>query len=328
MRGYLKCYYGYKNRWDELLLFGVLDWIKNHTPVTQLDIQVGDVHWMKKRAKMHKEELNTIGLQLSYIDKNSAWSTAKSYDNYFFGGGEVINDQDSYVLPPKASRKQYIYYFLSKFFTRSGRNYFLQYRNVIRHGQFFLLWGIGKPYKRTTKQLYKKLLTKAKGIITRDTTSYQIALGYNPHTTLYHDFSQYMIQLFRVVWSAYNPSYPADSYILINAQDHTRSDKTLIDIQAFVHAHPDKIPVYFPCDMQDDDKYFAVLSQYIPDLQQYDWTKQTVMQTIALFAHAHAGIGSRLHFLYPLHSFGKTYTSTATKDKVAKLLSPTPIDAL
>jgi hypothetical protein len=80
--------------------------------------------------------------------------------------------------------------------------------------------------------------------------------------------------------------------------------------------------------MQDDDKYFAVLSQYIPDLQQYDWTKQTVMQTIALFAHAHAGIGSRLHFLYPLHSFGKTYTSTATKDKVAKLLSPTPIDAL
>jgi hypothetical protein len=102
----------------------------------------------------------------------------------------------------------------------------------------------------------------------------------------------------------------------------------LVAIQAFVDTHPDKTPVFFPCDMQDDRKYFDILATYISWLQLYDWTQYSVQETLTLFAHTAWWIGSRLHFLYPLHSFGKPYTSTATKDKVAKLLSPTPIDVL
>lgn len=328
MRGYLKCYYGYKNRWDELLFFGVLDWIKNHTPVTHIDIESGDVHWMQTWTNKHTDILENIGLSYTIIDKDLEDSKWKKYDLYFFGGGEVINDQDSYILPAKQLLQQYCYYFLSKFFTRSGWNYYLQYRKIIQSGAFFLLWGIGKPYKYTTKKLYTKLLPKAKGIITRDTTSYQLALSYNPHSTLYHDFSQYMIDQFRSDPQQSHVLFATDSYILINAQDHTRSDKTLLAIQTFVQAHPDKTPVFFPCDMHDDSKHFDVLAASIPGLQLYDWTQYSVYETLALFAHTSWGIGSRLHFLYPLHSFGKNYTSTATKDKVAKLLSPTPIDVV
>lgn len=328
MHGYLKCYYGYKNRWDELLFFGVLDWIKKHTQVTHIDIESGDVQWMKKRADKHQEVLKSIGLHYTFVDKNSKDLGWKKYDLYFFGWGEVINDQDGYILPRNPSIKQYCYSFLSKFFTRSGRNYYLQYRKIIDSWAFFLLWWIGKPYKVTTKVLYHALLSKAKGIVTRDITSYQLALSYNPHATLYHDFSHYMIDLFRNNTKQALPPFDPDTYILINAQDHTWSDKALHAIQTFVHEHPNKIPVYFPCDMQDDRKYFDILATHIPWLQLYDWTQYSVAETLALFAQTSWGIGSRLHFLYPLHNFGKQYTSTATKDKVAKLLSPTPIDVV
>lgn len=323
MRWYLKCYYGYKNRWDELLFFGVLDWIKNHTPVTHMDIESGDVQWMESRASMHQDTLKSIWLDCTFVDKKSL-----NIDLYFFGWGEVINDQDKYILPKNPSLKNYCYAFLSNFFTRSGRNYYLKYRRIIHTWKFFLLWGIGKPYKITSKLLYSMFFPKAKGIVTRDVTSYQLALSYNTHSTLYHDFSQYMIGKFRKNSQNRHPLFKPDSYILINAQDHTWSEKTLSDIQAFVQAHPDKTPVFFPCDMQDDANYFAILLAHIPWLQLYDWTQYTVFETLGLFAGATAGIGSRLHFLYPLHSFGKRYSSTATKDKVAKLLSPTPIDVI
>jgi len=95
-------------------------------------------------------------------------------------------------------------------------------------------------------------------------TSYTLALSYNAHSTLYHDFSQYMIEQFRTKSNDSKLLFPADSYILINAQDHTRSEKTLSAIQSFVAIHPDKVPVFFPCDMQDDEKYFTILSAYIP----------------------------------------------------------------
>jgi len=346
MRWFLKCYYGYKNRWDELLFFGVLDWIKNNTTVEHITIEAWDVNRMQTWCQRHKEILDTIGLEYSiiwinwnvipasepgsstdYLDSGSSpeWH---NYDLYFFGGWEVVSDQDSYKLPKKPSLKQYLIYIASKRFTRSGWNYYIKYHNYIAAGKHILLWGIGKPYKTTTKILYNILLPKASQIITRDATSYHLAQKYNPKTELYHDFSQYMIDYFRSHKPQKQSIFPPDSYILINTQDHTRSDKTLIDIQRFVDKYPDKKAVYFPCDMQDDGKYFAILQTYIPWLELYDRTKYSVMETLKLFAQSVAWIGSRLHFLYPLHSFGKPYTSTATKDKVAKLLSPTPIDAV
>jgi len=93
-----------------------------------------------------------------------------------------------------------------------------------------------------------------------------------------------MIEQFRNSTKQVLSPFDTDSYILINAQEHTRSDKTLSAIQAFVDAHPGKVPVYFPCDMFDDSRYFAILQNHIPSLQLYDWTQYTVFETLALFA--------------------------------------------
>jgi hypothetical protein len=72
-----------------------------------------------------------------------------------------------------------------------------------------------------------------------------------------------MLQKFQDATQDISTVFPPDSYILINVQDHTRSDKTLTSLQSFVAANPDKTPVYFPCDMHDDMYYFNILAQHI-----------------------------------------------------------------
>lgn len=327
MHWFLKCYYGYKNWWDELLFFGVIDWIKNNTNVTNLTIEVGDKEWMQQWYQRHQTIIDDIGVVCTFVLK---WDSCQLANDclYFFGWGEVINDQDSYTLPKKPSKKQILLSFLSKFFTRSGWNYYLQYWKIIQKKQFFLLGGIWNPYKLTTKALYTIFLSKAKKIVTRDSTSQQIALSYNKNSVLYHDFSDYILERFRQDGNKERIKFSPNSYILINTQEHSRSKNTIEKIIAFVQWHSNKIPVYFPCDAHSDTKYFTMLQSYIPWLQLYDRTQYSVYETLTLFANATAGIGSRLHFLYPLHSFGKQYTTTTTKDKVAKLLSPTPIHAV
>ena len=327
MYWFLKCYYGYKNRWDELLFFGVLAWIKKNTNVTHLMIEVGDKWWMSQRCSRHQNIIQDIWITYELVETSDTYVLPKD-SGYFFGGWEVVNDQDTYILPSHPTIKQRMIWFLSHFFTRSWWNYYISYRNVVRKWQFFLLWGIGKPYKYTTKFLYKHFLSKANTIVSRDATSQHIASQYNKNSLLHNDFSNYAIDLFRQKKENLPSIIDPDAYILINAQSHARSEETIAKILSFVAQHPNKTPIYFPCDYTDDMKYFTLLQEKIVGLQIYDWTQYSVYETLALFANASAGIGSRLHFLYPLHSFGKSYTTTTTKDKVAKLLSPSPIHAV
>lgn len=45
----MKCFYGFGNLGDELLFWGVLDFIDTNYPtITQLTVEVGDVQWMQE----------------------------------------------------------------------------------------------------------------------------------------------------------------------------------------------------------------------------------------------------------------------------------------
>lgn len=184
-----------------------------------------------------------------------------------------------YVLPSSPSLKNYVLRLLSKRRTRSGWNYFFRYFIPIQQGKFYLLGGIGKPYKWLTKLLYRLLLPKAKGIITRDTTSYSYAKKYNAHAKQYHDFSEYMIQKYKKSHTKMKPN-EAKSYILINCQSHNRSAKIQQAIQTFCAANPHDIPLYFPCDMADDMTYYKILQKDIPSLQLYDRTIHSLDETL------------------------------------------------
>jgi|GEM_PF-4609151 len=54
MKALLKCYYGYQNRGDELLFWGVVQYVFDHNhDLTHLDVEVGDVSWMTRRCEMN-----------------------------------------------------------------------------------------------------------------------------------------------------------------------------------------------------------------------------------------------------------------------------------
>lgn len=70
--GYLKCYYGYKNFGDELLVFGVINRIFSTYPTIQkLYIEVGDKERFDSRMDKNSHYLDIKLCKLESIQKNN-----------------------------------------------------------------------------------------------------------------------------------------------------------------------------------------------------------------------------------------------------------------
>ena len=178
MNWLLKCYYGYKNRWDELLFFGVVDYLSTHFDIDELFVEVGDKKRMDKRLQRNSMFVNsatTVTLVTSQERKeyekkqNNNQQRQKSTKIVkFFGWGEIFNDDISYQRAEIKSRKWLIYYLAALLFARTGRNYYITYWKDISRWLFVLLGWIGKPRKLTTQLLYSVMLPKAQSIIARE----------------------------------------------------------------------------------------------------------------------------------------------------------------
>lgn len=119
--GFLKCYYGYKNFGDELLLFGVLQKIQELQRIDHLIIEVGDKIWMDHRLTSNTALFAFCSFTIQTVQRGLYPKSLICNTVKFFGGGEVINDQDKYV------GKNILKKIFFAFFARSGRNYLLQY---------------------------------------------------------------------------------------------------------------------------------------------------------------------------------------------------------
>lgn len=321
---FLKCYYGYKNFGDELLLFGVLDWIHQHQIIDVLYIEVWDEirmqHWLDRNITRHDQLWFQIKLlQIGTYDKELIRGAIK-----FFGGGEVINDQDAYISQHNNPIIKNITNIVGKYFARSWRNYFLKYFPDIRRGNFYLLGGIGKPYRQTTRLLYAMMLPRARHIVARDDESFAIAWQYTTRVTLASDFSLPVLHYFANQKTAPGTAKTSpDQYVLCNATPHLATKSWLPELERFCQ-HRKTVPKFFmPCDIENDMPLYAKLQKHIPDLKLYNWTNHTLDETLQLFRDTQAGCGARLHFLYPLKVFHKPREVIVYKDKVRKLiLSP------
>ncbi len=70
--GYLKCYYGYKNFGDEILVFGVINRIFAHYPtIEKLYIEVGDKKRFDGRIDKNRHYLDIDLCKLESIQKNN-----------------------------------------------------------------------------------------------------------------------------------------------------------------------------------------------------------------------------------------------------------------
>lgn len=309
-QAYLKWYYGYKNFWDELLFFGVVDRIFSQYPeIQELVVEVGNKTWMEYWVKKnHNEYLpKDMYKKISFVEIKQhrrkrlthflSFLGFGKYRSYFkfFGWGEVLSDERS--------------------FPHDGRNIPLLFFSTVRKKRFMLLGGIWSPKKKRTKLLYKLLLPRAKGIITREQTSYKTALKRNRLVTIYQDFSQNIVANINC-----KKSKESDSYVLINCNLKSRNTQAKHDIIDFCQTHAEHKKIFFPCDMNDDIYCFADLQQDIPDLEMYDWTKHSLQDSLCLFKFAKAAIWARLHFLLPLKLYKKDFTAIRYAEKISKMI--------
>lgn len=331
--GYLKGYYGYQNFGDELLLFGVLQHIAQHIPIRKLYIEAGDKARLENRLRKNKQHRHQLPytIQIVQIHKHTKQMMESSVK--IFGGGEVLNDEDSYTVTDH-SIKEYILKLASRIFTRSGWNYFIRFFSDIRHRNFYILGGIGKPHKLSTKLLYKILLPRARHIRVRDKESFDIATRYTSHATLINDFSTSILQAFqssntmthqhpRDTSSAKNISAwnQQNSYIVCNISSHVASTVYFDKLMKVSEQYHDSKQLFFPCDMHDDYKLWHKLKMIIPRLKLYNRTEHSLNHSLQILYNASYGIGSRLHFLYPLKIFDVPLQAIVYKHKVHKIIN-------
>lgn len=166
----LKCYYGYRNRWDELLMMGVIDYLFDHYDLTHLDVEVGDREWITRRCELNNDRRQQHSHRVSFVitRKFSMWTA--HYDMIFAGGGEVLAAH-------------------TRDFWRAWVNYLALFRRWIWSGRVVRLGGIETPTARYSKILYRMMLPFAHQIVCRERTSYDLALQYTDKAVLYHDWA-------------------------------------------------------------------------------------------------------------------------------------------
>jgi vesicle coat complex subunit len=77
---------------------------------------------------------------------------------------------------------------------------------------------------------------------------------------------------------------------MININKQSVEKENLQKIIEFCEQYPDHKKIFFPCDMNDDKFCFSTIKKYISDIEMYDWTKHSLMDSLSLFFNADGGI--------------------------------------
>ena len=326
MRWFLKCFYWYRNLWDELLFWWILDYIDTaYTTVDELTIEVADVEWMQTRWTRNSGFLQDLKIAQGFISQQKIIKFVEiskdirdnfKYDIYFFWWGEVFAESRGF---------------------HGGRNYLLRYAWAIHMKPFVLLGGIETPTQFRQKTLYKYLLPKADKIICREESSYKVAHHYNKKSQLFTDFAVPVIDKYRHMISAHHTQtltshdtydlqkisqLVGKKYIVLNMIASMSTDESYVLIEKFIAQYPDHTMVYVGA--TSDDTYYATWLQGVyPEMIVYDWKEYSLVQILSLFQHAQAGIGCRLHFLLLLQEFHRDRYALVYAEKVKKLITST-----
>ena len=315
MEGYLRGYYGYKNFGDELLFFGIVKRIFEKYPLTKLFVEVGNTSWMEDRVWENYQWLLTEKQlkNIKFINTkqhtykrithliNFLWRGKYKKTFKFFGWWEVLSDERS--------------------FPHDGWNIPLLFNYSVKKWQFILLGGIGKIRKSWTEKLYNYLLPKADKIVVRDRESLEIAKKLNPENTMLHqDFAQEIIVNAECRMQNVELKNKQWKYIMININKQSVKKENIQKIIEFCLQYPDHKKIFFPCDVNDDRLCFSLIKKYISDLEMYDWTRHSLLESLSLFYHTDGGIWARLHFLLPLKLYDKPIVAIPYADKINKLI--------
>ncbi len=93
MKWFLKCYYWYKNRWDELLFLWIVPYIFKKYKLTKLYIEVWDKKFMTDFVDTNKQFLSKYIYKIELIQIWDEWKYNLKKTLKFFGWWEVLTDE-------------------------------------------------------------------------------------------------------------------------------------------------------------------------------------------------------------------------------------------
>ena len=314
----IKWYYGYKNLWDELIIFSLLNWADERFNPNKISIECWDEKWLEDWILKHRDFLIPwIIKKLNFLPRPNwkekiqicLWMKRNLYDYIILGWWEVVDESRSFLY--------------------RWWNLFLQYKRSIKKWIAAIVGGLGTSEKRWTSFLQKFLVTNANIIILRDQNSFDLTkkfLGQNGQNR--EDKAEYdwdltlsLLEETKTVFSEEKIKSERDPYYLVNFSPLCDKEKSFKLIKKFADSHKNIQPIYIACNKSEDEKFFKDIQEILPNCEYFDWTQANIAETLKLFYFAQWGIWARLHFLYILKFFEKEFVKLHNSHKIQVNLS-------
>jgi polysaccharide pyruvyl transferase WcaK-like protein len=106
----------------------------------------------------------------------------------------------------------------------------------------------------------------------------------------------------------------------VNLNSWVNNPENIQKIETFCQNHAKAKKIFFASDKHDDMLCFENIKKIIPEIEIYDRTQHSLLETFNVLKYSKWGIWSRLHFLLALQYFNKPIEAIIYADKVRKVI--------
>ena len=314
----IKWYYWYKNLWDELIIFSLLNRADEHFNPDKISIECWDEKWLENWIIKHKAFLVPwIIEKLNFLPKPNLkekieiclWMRRNLYDFIILWWWEVVDESRSFLY--------------------RWWNLFFQYRWNIKQWNTAIVGGLWTNKKRWTSFLQNFLVKNTNIIILRDQNSFELTkkiLEYSWQNR--EDKAEYdwdltlpLLEEAKDIFKEEKIKSGRDPYYLINFSPLCNKEESFKLIRKFSDSHKKMQPIYIACNKFEDEKFFNDIQEILPNCEMFDRTQANIPETLKVFYFAEWWIWARLHFLYILKFFDKKFVQLHTSHKIQVNLS-------
>lgn len=306
---YLKCYYWYKNFWDEILGLGVINRIFTEYPtIEKLYIEVGNKTRFDSRLDKNSHYLDVNLCKVETIQKNNYLKILRKWlcnpkALKFLWGGELFTEARGWF--------------------HGWRNYALLFWMDFRRKNVVMLGGFGTPTTLWLKKLYKLTVKNCQKVVVRESKSYEVIAWYLWNSSVklvkHDDFSTDVVKRWQKRQNTDKSSIEGQNILLINLTPY-RQSKTVMDwLQLSVDVWWHCQHVFFPCWQEDVDMLWQLMV-ISPWIVAYYWWFYDVDTILTYMSTVSGAVWSRLHFLFILHLLGVKASPIVYQEKITKFL--------
>ena len=314
----IKWYYGYKNLWDELIIFSLLNRVDERFNPDKISIECWDEKWLENWILKHRDFLIPwIIRKLNFLPRPNwkekigicLWKKRNLYDFIILWWWEVVDESRSFLY--------------------RWWNLFFQYRRSIKHWKTAIVWWLWTNKKRWTKYLQEFLVKNANIIILRDQNSFELTKkileqneqNWEEKAEYDWDLTLSLLEEAKEIFTEEKIKSKRDPYYLVNFSPLCKKEESFKLVRKFADTHKNIQPIYIACNKSEDEQFFRDIQEILPNCEIFDRTQANISETLKLFYFAQWGIWARLHFLYILKFFEKEFVKIHDSHKIQVNLS-------